>query len=177
MMRVDKNVMESLLVEYTTYDKETGKLFWKKSPSARAPVGKEVGSLVDGYFYSQITFGGKRYRFPVHKAIWFWLYGEYPDSIIDHKDMNRSNNSPDNLRKASRSENNRNRFYNKGTSKYQGVYLQKSTGNYVVQITFDKKNTKLGSYRCETKAAMIYDKAAREKFGDFAYQNFKPRGE
>lgn len=172
-MTIDTSVLERLLQEYTTYDKTTGKVFWKKSPSARAPVGKEVGSLVDGYYYSQITYEGKRYRFPLHKVVWFWEKGYYPKSIIDHKDMDRGNNRIENLRLATRTQNNVNRFYNKGVSKYQGVVYHTKNKKWIAQIGYDNKGLYIGSFENEEDAARAYDKKAVELFGEFAYTNLE----
>lgn len=169
--------LEELLRHFTLYDKRSGKLFWKVSPSARAPVGKEVGSLQDGYLYSQITYEGNRYKFPVHKAIWFWLYGFYPEGIVDHKDNNRLNNLPDNLRLATRTENNRNRFYGKGSSQYQGVYYHTKNKKWVAQIVHDNNYVYLGSFKEEVDAAKTYDEHAKKLFGDFAHLNFLERYE
>lgn len=170
---MDTKELEELLKEYTEYDKCSGKVFWKKSPSARAPVGKEVGSLTDGYYYSQITFKGKRHRFPLHKVIWFWEKGYYPVGILDHKDFDRGNNHIENLRLASRAENNRNRFYGKGVSKYQGVTFHSKNKTWVAQITKDKRNIYIGSFKDELEAAKAYDTKAVELFGEFAYTNLE----
>lgn len=170
---MDIKTLEKLLVEYTRYDKETGKVFWKKSPSARAPIGKEVGALVDGYYYSQITYSGYRYRFPLHKVVWFWEKGYYPKGIVDHKNMDRGDNRIENLRLATYSDNNRNRFYGKGSSKYQGVHFHSKNKNWIAQITKDKKNIHIGCFETELEAAKAYDKKAIELFGEFAYTNLE----
>lgn len=172
-MKMDINQLEELLREYTEYDKHSGKVFWKKSPSARAPIGKEVGSLADGYYYSQITYKGSRYRFPLHKVVWFWEKGYYPKGILDHKDFDRGNNRIENLRLASRAENNRNRFYGKGVSKYQGVTFHNKNKTWVAQITKDRQNLYIGSFKDEIEAAKAYDAKAVELFGEFAHTNLE----
>jgi hypothetical protein len=171
-MNLEKSkVLELLLARYTIYNSLQGKLFWAISPSYRAPVGSEVGALESGYLRSQITKNGVRYRFSLHKAVWFWEKGYYPKGFLDHKDLNRLNNKIENLRLASRTENNRNRFYGKGSSKYQGVSFHNKNKKWIAQITQNYKNIYLGSFDSEEEAALVYNRKAKEFFRDFAYLN------
>jgi len=57
------------------------------------------------------------------------------------------------------------------SSKYRGVSFQKSTGKWRAGIQIDGKTINLGEYDSEQDAALAYNKASREHFGDHAYQN------
>lgn len=57
----------------------------------------------------------------------------------------------------------------KTTSKYRGV--SRDTNKWRASIQVDGKSYYIGRYATEKQAALAYDKAAREKFGKFAYQN------
>jgi hypothetical protein len=90
------------------------------------------------------------------------------EMINDHKDGDGLNNRRDNLRPATHSDNMHNSCSQAGTSKFKGVYYYKQTKKWRAQI-----NTKhLGFFRSEEAAALAYDAAARENFGEFARLNF-----
>lgn len=90
--------------------------------------------------------------------------------IIDHKDGNTLNNTVSNLRYATRSQNNQNRFKSVNClSKYKGVTFYK--GAFVAQLKFNKKNRYLGRFKSEISAALAYNKEAIKVFGEFAKIN------
>ena len=92
---------------------------------------------------------------------------------VDHKDGNPSNNTRENLRGATRSQNQMNRVKVEGTSsKYKGVYFCNFTGKWRARIKKDGTIYNLGRYENEDDAGMAYDNAAILKFGQYAKLNF-----
>jgi hypothetical protein len=92
----------------------------------------------------------------------------------DHEDHNGLNNQRYNMRDASTRENAHNMLSNANTSsEYKGVSWVPSRGKWLVQIKYDGKNRNLGRYDDEIEAAEVYDRAAREHFGEFAHLNFE----
>ena len=59
----------------------------------------------------------------------------------------------------------------KSTSKYKGVSFVKSKKIWRARIEKNGKSHYLGDFVKEEHAALAYNKAAREMFGDIAYQN------
>lgn len=143
------NLTQGLVREYMTY--EDGKLFWRISPSNRAPVGAEVGYLhLDGY--RRVGFRGVKYR--VHRLIFLYHHGYFPENGIDHVNRMRDDNQIENLREASHSCNMRNagtRINN--TSGIKGVYYNKAHGKWRGQILINGQNKHLGSYDTKLEAA------------------------
>lgn len=91
--------------------------------------------------------------------------------IVDHINGNGLDNRRSNLRKCTRSENQRNRPRTKAnTSGYKGVCF--TDGKYRAQIQYAGKTINIGAYSTADEAARAYDKKAAELFGDFAYLNF-----
>ncbi len=93
---------------------------------------------------------------------------------IDHVNRNGLDNRKCNLRPATKLQQAWNRTKRKNcTSKYKGVYLFRQ-GTYKAwraMIRIDKKLKDLGLHHCETAAALAYDRAAKETFGEFAVLN------
>lgn len=99
--------------------------------------------------------------------------------VVDHIDHNGLNNQRSNLRICSRKENRRNQrgFFN-SKSIYKGVAFgidrrNKNEYTYIkAKIRFDGKVINLGNFKTEKDAAIAYDKAAMEHYGEFACLNF-----
>jgi len=89
---------------------------------------------------------------------------------IDHKDGNGLNNQKKNLRACTHQQNQANRRPTKGTSKYKGVCCRNKKWQSYIRI--DGKRIHLGYFDSEIDAAMSYDRAALQYFGDFARTNF-----
>lgn len=88
--------------------------------------------------------------------------------IVDHKNRNRVDNRKDNLRIATRAENNRNSKARNGcSSKYKGVSYHPKKKKFFVRI----QDKHVGYFTNEIAAANMYNIKAKELYGDFAYVN------
>ncbi len=91
---------------------------------------------------------------------------------IDHIDGNGLNNQKLNLRIATASQNQINRGKQKNnTSGFKGVFGRKDKNKWRAQIKFHGKTKHLGYADDKIEAARIYNKAAVERFGEFARLN------
>lgn len=92
---------------------------------------------------------------------------------VDHKDGNGLNNQRSNLRICTNSQNQMNAKKRRGgTSKYKGVSWNSQYSKFRVVLDVDSKQYYIGRYTDELEAALAYDAAAREHFGEFALCNF-----
>ena len=89
----------------------------------------------------------------------------------DHKDGNGLNNQRNNIRPASRTENQRNRKLQRHSAPYKGVHLFKASGNWTASIRLNKRKIHLGYFKSPKAAAEAYDVAAEQHFGEFAKTN------
>jgi len=78
---------------------------------------------------------------------------------IDHKDHNGLNNTRENIKIASRSDNVKNRRKHRGKSKYMGVTKHRF-GGWQAQITIEGNQKYLGLFKNEIDAAKAYNHAA-----------------
>lgn len=122
---------------------------------------------VDSKGYINVTVDGVTYK--GHQLAWFYMTGNWPESGIDHKDGDRSNNAFNNLREATHEQNSANlKINSSNTSGVKGVYYCKATKTWVARIFSHKKI----AYREEfdtLEAADAGVRAARERLhGEFA---------
>lgn len=78
-----------------------------------------------------------------------------------------------NLRRCLRQHNTANSRKRHGTtSRFRGVSWDNWNGKWKAQLFIDGKTIFLGYFTDEVSAALAYDAAAREYFGEFANPNF-----
>lgn len=127
--------MESRIKEYLAISSEspTG-LVWIKSPASSVPQGAfAFTNIVSGYYQGRLK--GKYYK--AHRIVFLLSHGFWPCGDIDHKDGNRLNNSPSNLRDVEKSINSQNQ------KKARGYWHDKRRGTYVVRIRLPKSKEQL----------------------------------
>lgn len=147
-------------------------------------IGLKFGIIKDGYFKStswvQLPGMAKKKYLLLHRFVWILKTGEEASSEVDHENRDKSNNQFENLRLATRKQQQHNqgkRITN--TSGFIGISCKhtnkhyKNGGNYywVAQIR------KPGGYheaKCfpftengKQHAAMWYDDRARKYYGEF----------
>lgn len=98
------------------------------------------------------------------------ILGVPPDVYVDHKNGNGLDNQRNNIRPATNSQNQQNRPPASGCSSiYTGVCWQKNRHTWNAYITINRRRIHLGVFYDEESAAVAYEIAAREVFGEYAY--------
>ncbi len=147
-----------------------GKLVWTYQDNRSDLVGKLAGiqkAGPNGYLYIK----AKQKRIPVHRVVWFIHHGEVVFGL-DHINRVKTDNRIENLRIANANQQMGNiRFQRGKSSKYRGVYYDKGRGCWCADIRFNGKRFRLGRFKNEDDAAIAYDNAAIDKFGEFANTN------
>jgi hypothetical protein len=150
--------------ELFRYDPETGKLFWRKRKGVKA--GREAGTLTDtGYLKVCVDF----VDYKVHRIIWLYCTGAFPEDFLDHINLNKADNRIENLRPATKSENGRNRPKQRdNVSGFKGVAWDSGRQKWIASIKLHGKFHFLGRYDDAAEAHEVYKDAARRLHGEFA---------
>jgi hypothetical protein len=154
------------LKELFDYDPPTGKLSIKERRRG-VKQGQEAG-CVHQHGYRIVKIDRTPYR--AHRIIWKWMTGDDPkDYQIDHIDLDRSNNTWDNLRLATNQENRFNcPLRVDSTTGLKGVCWDKRARRFRSSIRLDGRLIYLGNFITDTEAHAAYCKAAAELHGQYA---------
>ena len=147
------------------FEYRDGDLYWRKPPNQRIPVGSRAGTHNPrGY----ITIVIKRKSYLAHRLIFLMFNGWLPE-FIDHADLNRKNNRIENLRAATRAQNN----FNCGVRKHslsgvKHVGWVPRLNKWLVRMRVNGKNTHLGVFE-DIELAKFVASEYRDKYhGEFA---------
>ena len=147
-----------LLKIYFTYDPETG-LFCRKADG-------KIYNKTNNKGYISIKFDGKEYQ--ASRLAWLYMTGENPDCFIDHINRDSTDNRFSNLRKASYTENNRNRsMARNNTSGYKGVNWHKHRNKWRAEIKVNNKAITLGYFENAIDAHYAYIQASEKYHKQF----------
>jgi hypothetical protein len=148
------------------YNPDTGLLSWKVTKGPRALKGGVAGSKhSSGY----VQIGINKVQFLVHRVTWLLFYKEWPSTLLDHIDGDKTNNRIANLRPCNTSQNKQNIGLNKNNSSgYKGVHFDNTHGKYKAQIqTLEGNRKHLGLFSTPEEASEVYNRAAKELHGEF----------
>lgn len=169
------------LRECVRLEPSTGRLFWKKRPlhhfvsykgwaiwNARWAGREACTANSHGYKIMAVSFQGDQQMMPGHRVVFALHHGRWPVGQVDHIDMNRSNNRPENLREATVSEQAFNkRAHRDSASGLKGVTLRKG-GAYEARICVNYTTIPLGRFRTPEAAHAAYVAAAAQYHKEFA---------
>jgi hypothetical protein len=161
--RKTSSLTPARLKEVLSYDPATGHFIWLIT-RGRCRCGATAGVESDGYIL--IGIDGAKYQ--AHHLAWLYMTGEWAPGLLDHENTIRSDNRWDNIRQATRSQNNANcavRSHSKTGLK--GVQRHRS-GRFVAKIQIKRKQVYLGIFDTPEEAHAVYLVEAKAAFGDHA---------
>ena len=121
-----------------------------------------------GYAYRTQWHEGKCVSVYMHRIV-----NNTPDGMgTDHINGDRLDNRKANLRTCNGSQNSMNRSHREGcSSRHKGVCWHKRAKKWLAYIKMNGVQKHLGVFISEQDAALAYNKAALEMFGEFALLN------
>lgn len=139
---------------------EDGSLYWRNPgpKSSRGPVGSRTGekSKPGGQrLQVQIKLGcGRRTAVYVHRAVWAWHHGVWPDMQVDHINGDVNDNRIENLRLVTNSENLQN--VRRGGVTFESRKVERP---WRARIMINGRNISLGYFDTEREARDEYQRA------------------
>ena len=149
------------------FDYKDGQLIWKIRTSPCIQIGDAAG-YINKRGYIQIGINKKLYQ--AHRLVWIYHNGDIPIEIeIDHINQIKDDNRIENLRLATRCQNQHNKSkLRNNASGYKGVYLEKSRNKWRSKITINKKFICLGRFDTPEEASIAYNKASIKYHKEFS---------
>lgn len=141
------------------YKKTTGEIIRKRTGDVAGYTSKKG--------YVQVKLRGKTYL--AHVIAWYYVTGEYPSFIVDHKDHVRWNNRWSNLRKADEAMNSWNtRRRSDNTSGVKGLCKDSRTGLWRARLGFRGRVYSCGYHKTKRAATEALRVRRNELHGEFA---------
>lgn len=166
-MKFNNSISHKHLKFMLLYEKHTGLFIWQNGKYKGKIAGGKCGTT---HKYITITIDGIAYL--AHRLAIFYVNEIWPVDLVDHKDNNGLNNKWDNIRVATRSQNNYNQKTHKnGKIPLKGVHFEKSSGTFVAQINVNKRKIKIGRFLTAELASRAYIKFAENLHKEFAEHN------
>ena len=165
-MKINRLPDLEVLNKWFILDDTNGMLYWKERKAKHTEIGGIVGK-VNPKGYLVFHFDGVITR--VHRIIYKMYYGIEPEGELDHIDGNKLNNKPENLRLASRYQNNQNiKKQKNSTSGHKNVYWKEANKKWAVTISAFGKKYHFGYYLNIENAAEVAVKQRKILHGEFA---------
>ena len=125
---------------------------------------------IKGRWYVVATIDGRITY--LHRFIMGLSHGD--PTQVDHINGNGLDCRKSNMRLVTNSQNamNRTKIREQTNSRHKGVTWHSGNKRWLARITLNGKRRTLGYFADELQAALAYDKAAKELFGEYARTNF-----
>lgn len=153
----NSRLTQERLKEILHYDPETGVFTRAKRTSNCVRVGDEAGgNFLNGVIlYRVISVENRIYR--GHRLAWLYVYGSWPDGLIDHINGDGTDNRIANLRTCSYGGNQQNRTVQRNNkSGLLGVCWHKASGKWHAQIHLKGFRHHLGLFSTKEEAHEAY---------------------
>jgi hypothetical protein len=152
------------LHELFEYDPASGWLTRRCNLPGGAKAGDRAGT--GSGKYRRVHVDGKRYY--EHVIAWVYMTGKFPTLGIDHRNLNKQDNSWDNLREATPQQNGWNGVVRKHSSTgLRGVHMR-GPAKFVALIQNNElKREYLGTFPTAGEASAAYEARAKELRGEF----------
>ena len=162
---------QARLKQALSYDPETGLFIWIEPRRGRM-LFSIAGHVDKSTGYRDISLDDRSYY--AAKLAWLYMFGEYPECVVDHINRNKSDDRIVNLRLATTSQNIANSgMWAHNTSGVKGVYHYKDRAErgwpaWWAYITHNGKRKSLGYFHSKTEAKFAREEAELDLFGEFS---------
>lgn len=162
---------QARLKQALSYNPETGLFTWIEPKRGRT-LFSVAGHVDKSTGYRDISLDDRSYH--TAKLAWLYMFGEYPECVVDHINHDKSDDRIVNLRLATASQNRANSTMPlNNTSGVKGVYHYKDRAEkgwpaWWAYITCNGKRKSLGYFYSKTEAKFAREEAELDLFGEFS---------
>lgn len=158
---------QATLRKHLYYDAVGGNFYWRNPPaySGFLPWSKAGSVNCDGHIKIQLH----KKCYLAHRLAWLYVHGQMPRDCIDHKNECKTDNRIENLRQATKGQNNFNtglRSTNK--SGVKGVRWRAESKKWVACFKANYVSINVGSFDTLEEAAKAIHVARIKHHGEFA---------
>jgi hypothetical protein len=148
-MACKTTITHDRLREVLDYDPETGIFTWRVS-RGKAKAGNQAGRVNQTTGYIEIGLDGVLVG--AHILAWLYVHGEWPPSLIDHRNRIRTDNRLSNLRFATYSLNRFNAKINANNTSGQTGVIWHSKSKCWISVTYESGKKKQTCFRSKGEA-------------------------
>jgi hypothetical protein len=146
------------LLQVLDYNPETG-VFTRRLKQRGVSQGAVAGSIDQGG-YLVTSVDSKLHK--CHRLAWFYMTGNWPKSVIDHINGNKSDNRFENLRDVTQTQNIQNQRKAQMSNKSTGVLgVFKNGSGFAARISHNNTKIYLGTFKTTEEAKAAYIAAKR----------------
>ena len=165
MKTPNSDVTQTELMHMLDYNPATGVFLWKNPSKYQVSQKGKVAGRIDSGGYRQIAINKKRYA--AHRLAWLYVYGKWPEALLDHKNLVKDDNRIENLRECTLINNCWNRrMRSDNTTGLKGV-TPSYKGKFGSYIAVEGKNIYLGYFDTAEEAHAAYVVASKKYHGEF----------
>lgn len=161
----ERDLDHAYLLSRLDYCPLLGLFWWKPRDNVQwnAKFAGKVAGSRDRWGYARIKLDYKTYR--LHRLAWFYVHGDWPSELVDHKNGMKLDNALSNLRDATPTQNGAN------TKVYSAHGFKGATKvgkKWMSQLKHNGKTHYLGVFPTAEQAHTAYMAKAIEIHGEFA---------
>jgi hypothetical protein len=169
--RLDDPLTAEQLRALLTYIPSTGAFVWKPNPLRPKEwntkySGTQAGTILPRG-YVQVMVNSRLYL--AHRLAYLWMTGSWPESEVDHRNGDGTDNAWGNLRAATSSQQKMNkRVRSDSQSGIKGITLDRRRGLWSVRIEARGQRYWFGYFKTAEEASAARAEAAARLHGEFA---------
>ena len=160
-----------MAIDFNKYFRyEEGVLIRTKAPTKRPDLLEKPVGCADAQGYLVVTVEGRSYK--VHRVVWEMKVGAIPKGyMIDHINNNKRDNRVENLRLATKNQNECNKAARSDSSSgVKNVVWNGQRGGWSISISYEGKRRRFGLFDTVEKAADKVFAFRKEMHGEFAHK-------